>query len=291
VLTVSLSANDILGHQMGPDSDDEKQMVLSLDHDIDSFFTWLDEKVGLANVVVAFTADHGIAPIPAEAAKLGVASASIDLDALGVSIDAALNKRFSPGMKKEYLMPTQELPYIQLDPRAFPKTVTEKDAEQAVADAIPAAFRALGPPPSPPNNNLTVEGDRKYSDTRLDANPTVACVRTRVDLADGKIPATEFGRLIAHSYTANGDWYVMVVPTAYQMEYLNGIRTTHFSPWSYDRHVPLGFYGAEFVPGYYRQQVAPVDIAATLASLLGVNAPSASVGHVLTFALKDAAGR
>jgi predicted AlkP superfamily pyrophosphatase or phosphodiesterase len=291
VLTVSLSANDILGHQMGPDSDDEKQMVLSLDHDIDSFFTWLDEKVGLANVVVAFTADHGIAPIPAEAAKLGVASASIDLDALGVSIDAALNKRFSPGMKKEYLMPTQELPYIQLDPRAFPKTVTEKDAEQAVADAIPAAFRALGPPPSPPNNNLTVEGDRKYSDTRLDANPTVAFVRTRVDLADGKIPATEFGRLIAHSYTANGDWYVMVVPTAYQMEYLNGIRTTHFSPWSYDRHVPLGFYGAEFVPGYYRQQVAPVDIAATLASLLGVNAPSASVGHVLTFALKDAAGR
>ncbi len=288
VLTVSLSANDILGHQMGPDSDDEKQMVLSLDHDIDSFFTWLDEKVGLANVVVAFTADHGIAPIPAEAAKLGVASASIDLDALGVSIDAALNKRFSPGMKKEYLMPTQELPYIQLDPRAFPKTVTEKDAEQAVADAIPAAFRALGPPPSPPNNNLTVEGDRKYSDTRLDANPTVAFVRTRVDLADGKIPATEFGRLIAHSYTANGDWYVMVVPTAYQMEYLNGIRTTHFSPWSYDRHVPLGFYGAEFVPGYYRQQVAPVDIAATLASLLGVNAPSASVGHVLTFALKDA---
>ena len=56
VLTVSLSANDILGHQMGPDSDDEKQMVLGLDRDIDAFFTWLDSKVGLANVTVAFTA-------------------------------------------------------------------------------------------------------------------------------------------------------------------------------------------------------------------------------------------
>jgi predicted AlkP superfamily pyrophosphatase or phosphodiesterase len=288
VLTVSLSANDILGHQMGPDSDDQKQMVLGLDRDIDAFFTWLDAKVGLANVTVAFTADHGIAPIPGESAKLGVASARVDLDALGASIDAALNKKFSPLVKKEYLMPTQELPYIQLDARAFPKGVTEKDAEQAVVDAVPAAIRAQGPPALPPNNNTIVEGDRKYSDSRLDPTPALAFVRSRVDLADGKIPATQFGELIAHSYTANGDWYVMVVPTAYQMEYDSGIQTTHFSPWSYDRHVPLGFFGADFVPGYYRQQVAPVDIAATLASLLGVNAPSASVGRVLTFALKPA---
>jgi hypothetical protein len=100
------------------------------------------------------------------------------------------------------------------------------------------------------------------------------------------VPPTEFGRLINHSYTKNGDWYVMVIPTPYQMEYLNGIQTTHFSPWSYDRHVPLGFFGAAFAPGYYRDQVAPVDIAATFASLLGVNAPSASVGHVLTQALR-----
>jgi predicted AlkP superfamily pyrophosphatase or phosphodiesterase len=74
----------------------------------------------------------------------------------------------------------------------------------------------------------------------------------------------------------------MVFPTAYQMEYLNGIQTTHFSPWSYDRHVPLGFFGTEIVPGLYREKVAPVDIAATLASILGVNAPSASVGQILT---------
>jgi predicted AlkP superfamily pyrophosphatase or phosphodiesterase len=289
VLTVSLSANDILGHQMGPDSDDEKQMVLGLDRDIDAFFTWLDAKVGLANVTVAFTADHGVAPIPGESAKLGVASAKVDLDELSASLEAALNKKFSaPGVKKHYLMPTQELPYIELDARAFPKGVTEKDAEQAVVDAVPAAIGAQGPPASPPNNNTIVEGNRKYSDSRLDPAPALAFVRSRVDLADGKIPATQFGELIAHSYTANGDWYVMVVPTAYQMEYDSGIQTTHFSPWSYDRHVPLGFFGADFVPGYYRQQVAPVDIAATLASLLGVNRPSAAVGNVLTFALKPA---
>jgi predicted AlkP superfamily pyrophosphatase or phosphodiesterase len=287
VLTISLSANDILGHQMGPDSDSQRQMVMGLDRDIDSFFTWIDQKIGLANVTVAFTADHGIAPIPSESAKLGIASARIDLDAFSASIEATLNKRFSPGLKKHYLLPTQELPYIALDPRAFGK-IPEKEAEQAVVDAIPAAIRSLGPPAPPPNNDLILEATRKYSESRVDASPAVAFVRSRVDLADGKIPATEFGRLIAHSYTANGGWYVMVVPTAYQMEYLNGIQTTHFTPWSYDRHVPLGFFGAAFAPGYYREPVAPVDIAATLASLLGVNQPSASVGHVLTFALRPA---
>ncbi len=288
VLTVSLSANDILGHQMGPDSDDEKAMVLALDKDLDAFFTSLDKTVGLGNVMVAFTADHGVAPVPSVSAALGVASAKVDLDQLSAGIEAALNKRFSlPGAaKKHYLLPTQELPYLELDPRAFPKTVTEREAEQAVVDAAPAAMRAQGPPALPANNNTIVEGDRKYNEARVDAAPQIAFLRSRVDLADGKIPATQFGELIAHSYTANGDWYVMLFPTAYQMEYDSGIQTTHYSPWSYDRHVPLGFYGSAFVPGYYRQQVAPVDIAATFASLLGVNRPSAAVGHVLTFALK-----
>ena len=77
----------------------------------------------------------------------------------------------------------------------------------------------------------------------------------------------------------------MVVPDAYQMEVLNKSQTTHFSPWSYDRHVPLAFFGAPFTPGTYLGRVAPVDMAATLASLLGVNQPSASIGHILTQAI------
>jgi hypothetical protein len=61
--------------------------------------------------------------------------------------------------------------------------------------------------------------------------------------------------------------------------------TTHFSPWSYDRHVPLGFFGTPFTSGIYHGRVQPVDLAATLASLLGVNQPSASIGTVLTQAI------
>ena len=51
------------------------------------------------------------------------------------------------------------------------------------------------------------------------------------------------------------------------METLSTSKTTHFSPWSYDRHVPLALYGLPFTPGTYHGRVGPVDIAATLASL------------------------
>ena len=58
--------------------------------------------------------------------------------------------------------------------------------------------------------------------------------------------------------------------------------TNHFAPYSYDRHVPLAFFGSAFTPGTYHDRVAPVDMAATFASLLRINQPTAAVGHVLT---------
>jgi hypothetical protein len=48
----------------------------------------------------------------------------------------------------------------------------------------------------------------------------------------------------------------------------------------------LAFFGSPFVPGTYHDRVAPVDLAATFASLLQVNQPSACVGHVLTEAIR-----
>jgi len=40
-----------------------------------------------------------------------------------------------------------------------------------------------------------------------------------------------------------------------------------------------------FHPGTYRTHAEPVDLAVTLASLLGINAPTHAVGRVLTEAL------
>jgi predicted AlkP superfamily pyrophosphatase or phosphodiesterase len=278
LVTVSLSANDIQGHQLGPDSDSQHQMILSLDQDLDSFFAWLDKTVGLKNVWIALSADHGIAPIAAEAAKLGINSATVNMGALYAELNKSLNERFSPDAKKDYLMPGPDLPYLVLDKRAFESLhVDEKTAEDAVAALLPAAVASQVPRPQ----------TALPAQHRLPPTPQVAGVYTRLQMAGGELPNTEMGREIAHSYSEHGNWFVMLMLGGYQMaEMRSSGGTTHFSPWSYDRHVPLAFYGAPFVPGEYHERVAPVDLAATLASLAGVNQPSASIGRVLVEAIK-----
>jgi len=282
LLTLSISSTDILGHRVGPDADEQRQMVDAADADLDEFFTWLDKNIdgGLGNVWIALTADHGVAPVPADAAKLGLNAASIDLKKLIDNLNFAINQKFSPGEKIAYMLPNQSLPYLALNPPAFDRAgINEQEAEQAVQDFIPAAFASLTPP----------DDAKGPAMAKLPPTPGLFRSYTREQMAQGQLPNTPFGELIEHSYTPNGGWYVMVIPQAFQMAGHESGGTDHFTPYSYDRHVPLLFYGAPFAPGTYHGRVEPVDIAATFASLLGVNQPSASVGRILTQALKPVA--
>jgi hypothetical protein len=327
-------------------------MVDSLDRQLDSFFSWLDKNIpgGLANMYIALSADHGVAPVPAQALALGMPAATIDMGKFTANLNEAMNAKFSPGEKVEYLLPDQELPYLALNRPSFEVAgINEQEAEQAVQLAIPAAVDAISPSPQPPDSDegkpepkpasdaaaqspenaqqpdtstsatpnptppartahaaASTSGSKPHSKNRPGAAanpaktvvstppppppprqpaiPVVVHTYTREQLASGQLPPSEWGLLLAHSYSPNGGWYVMVIPAAYQMQTLTG-GTTHFSPWSYDRHVPLAFYGAPFTPGIYHGRVQPVDLAATLASVLGVTQPSASVGTVLTQAI------
>ena len=276
VLTISISSTDILGHQVGPDAPEQRAMIDAIDVDLNGFFTWLDTHVdgGMGNVWVSLTGDHGIAPVAAVAEKLGMPAATFNVKKLSAALNERLNARFSPDNRTNYLL-SSELPYLTLDPRPFQeRKVTEAAAEDAVAEMLPEALESTLP--------LEPEG---VSQTRLPPRPILRHSYTRVRMAAGQLPATEEGRLILHSYSPNGGWYVMVAPGMYELP--GGSKgTNHFSPYSYDRHVPLAFYGSAFVPGMYRDPAAPVDIAATFASLLGVNQPSACVGHVLTEAIR-----
>ena len=75
------------------------------------------------------------------------------------------------------------------------------------------------------------------------------------------MPDTQYGRLLAHSYSPIVGWALHLDFGPYQFPW-KGTGSTHFSANSYDRHVPLELYGAAFIPGTYHGVVAPVDIAA-----------------------------
>jgi predicted AlkP superfamily pyrophosphatase or phosphodiesterase len=254
LLVISLSANDILGHQVGPDSPEMQAMALAMDRQLAEFFSFLGQQVGLANTWLALSADHGIAPVPAVAAKLHLPAVALSGEKLRAQMNQALNAKLSAGKNTEYVK-SFDYPLAWLDPDAFTAMrVKEEDAELAVGEAMKQA------------------GLRGYF--------------TRGQLARGETPNTEVGVKYAHSYSPLGGWYVIGIPAPFTVDSPKG--TDHASPYTYDTHVPLAFYGLAFQPGVYRTHAEPVDLAVTLASLLGINAPTHAVGRVLTEALAPA---
>jgi len=252
LLVISLSANDILGHQVGPDSPQMRSMALELDRQLAGFFAFLGHQIGMADVWMALSADHGVAPLPDFAKTLRLPAANLDTKALRAEINSLLSKKFH--QSADYVRDL-DYPLAWLNEGAFSGTSAANKEADAEADAGEAMMQA---------------GFAGYF--------------TKSQLARGETPPTEIGRRYAHSYSPEGGWYVIGMPVPFNVGIAKG--TDHATPFSYDTHVPLAFYGLAFQPGTYRTHAEPVDLAVTLASLLGINAPAKATGRVLTEALQ-----
>jgi len=253
LLVISLSANDILGHEVGPDSPQMRSMALELDRRLAEFFGFLGHQVGMANVWMALSADHGIAPLPEFAKTLRLPAANLDAKALRQHTNSLLSRKYAK--KADYLVDL-DYPIAWLSEDAFAGTPAGKKESDAEADAGEAMKQA-----------------------------GLAGYFTKSQLARGETPATDVGRRYSHSYSPKGGWYVIGVPSPFQVGITKG--TDHETPFSYDTHVPLAFYGLAFQPGTYRTHAEPIDLAVTLSSLLGINAPAQATGRVLTEALQS----
>lgn len=250
LLAISLSPNDILGHRVGPDSPEMAQMALDLDHEFADFINFLGHQIGLADVWIALSADHGVSSLPDVVKKLRIPAANLGASRMEEQINDAITTKFFPGHPAAYVK--LDYPLAWLDQDAFLAAhVHQHDAEVAVGEAMKQA------------------GLRDYF--------------TKSQLAAGEVPNTELGRKYLNSYSPEGSWFVMGVPDIYSVGGARG--TDHTSPYNYDTHVPLALYGLPFHAGTYRSNVEPIDLAPTLASLLGINAPTHSVGRVLIEAL------
>lgn len=252
LLIVSLSANDILGHRVGPNSPQMRSMALELDRQLAEFFGFLGHQIGMADVWMALSADHGIAPLPEFAKTLRLPAANLDAKALREQINSLLSKKYS---KKDDYVVDLDYPLAWLNAEAFAGTPGAKD-EAVAEDNVGEAMKQAG----------------------------LSSYFTKSQLSRGEVPPTEVGRRYAHSYSPEGGYYVMGVPAQFQVGILIG--TDHATPFSYDTHVPLAFYGLAFQTGLYRTHAEPVDLAVTLASMLGINAPAKATGRVLTEALR-----
>ena len=74
---------------------------------------------------------------------------------------------------------------------------------------------------------------------------------------------------------------VIFVLQPYFMDRSERTGVTHGSPYAYDQHVPLCWFGAGIKPARSGERVAVEDLAATLARLLSVPAPAETKGRTL----------
>jgi Type I phosphodiesterase / nucleotide pyrophosphatase len=273
MITISVSSTDINGHAFGPDDPSQRELIVQSDALLDAFFTYLDKTIGLNNVMVAMTGDHGVATSQKSGDAMGMPVLDFPAEQFTKPLEAMLEEKYPPKEKTPYVL-QMDNPYLLLNRQAFEAVgISEEEAENKTKAMVEQIFAGF-----------VHKGDGE-SVGRQKEPAAVTHIYTSKQMREGNLPDTQYGRLVAHSFSPYVGWALHLNFGPYQFPW-NGSGTTHFSANSYDRHVPLDFFGAAFVPGTYHGVVAPVDIAATFASLLRINRPSAAVGRVLTEAMK-----
>ncbi|MDF2439431.1 MAG: hypothetical protein JWN98_415, partial [Abditibacteriota bacterium] len=254
ILGLSLTATDIAGHAWGPDSHEVQDLIVRLDGQLGDFIEAVNRRFRGNEVLWALTADHGACPLPEHMASLGFEAGRIKKKAIEDVINGALNTRFGA------LAAGQKWVLALEDPAIYLNRVLIAEKKLSFAEVQRVAGEA----------SLAVPGMMAYY--------------TREQLLSGTLPDNPWAQAFERSYHAErgGDVLLQTKPFYFWGSY--GERdagSTHGSPYDYDSHVPLIFAGAGVRPGRYAMNVEIVDLAPTLATLMGINAPSGNEGRAL----------
>ena len=251
VLTISFSSNDFVGHAMGPDSPEVKEISIQTDRVIGKLFHFLDSAVGMGNVLVIMTGDHGVAPLPEVQARRRMPGGRMAPGIIQKTVQAALTEKYGEG--KWIVSPSEHSFYLNQD------LMRQKNLGQAEVDRVAAeALRRI---------------------------PHVFRVYTREMLSSGMVQEDQVSRALTNGFYGPRSPDLYILPEPYWLFQSGG--TTHGSPFGYDAHVPVIFMGPGIRPGRFNGPIVVNDIAPTLATYLDVETPSGSAGRCLAEILAE----
>lgn len=256
LLSVSLSTNDAIGHDWGPQSREQHDHLLRLDRWLGAFLDSLYRLRDSTSIAIALTSDHGVTPYPAIYTRETGRPAGV------VSVDT-LVRRLRTRMRAAGIPDTSAFRVedwmLFVDRRAFVR-------HAALADSLVREFERAA---------RRIPGVQRVE--------TPAAVRAR---AGTDRVALRWTRMFALAVPI--ERVVTLAPY-----YVRGSRSSaqHGSPYDPDAHVPLTFTGRWFVPGRHAGRVGIVDLAPTLARVARVRPTEPIDGHVLMRALVPGARR
>ena len=238
-LGIGFSVMDSVGHRYGPNSREVLDAWIRLDEGLGELFDYLDEKVGMGRVLISLSADHGVLTLP-----------------------EYLVMKQQPGGRGE----ASDVACFQSAMRRF----EEKFGGDAWwTSHLYLNYSTLG------RRNLLRQNVEGEIAALLESCSIVEKVWTRTQVESAATSQDPFLRLFSRSFhpERSGDLFLQV--KKYHLLASRGRGTSHGSPYDYDTHVPLLLR----VPGMSAKKipeprVRTVDLAPTLASLLGISAPA-----------------
>jgi hypothetical protein len=263
LLVISVSVTDHVGHAFGPDSPEVLDMYARADRRLAAFLRFLDRRLGRGNYVVSLTADHGVSP----SEDVARAFAAAPPDSVG-GFDSAMLGGWMTGVLERYAGRTLD---AEGRKRGFARAISGNDV--VLSDSMLAVV------------GLDRERAARVLADSAHVNPWLVGGYTAEELRDD-----EGGDAVRHRYAQSwypgrtGDVSFVMRPFVF----VGRSRTSHGGPWRYDTHVPLLLWGPGVRAGAYPATVSTLDIAPTLAMLLGMPAPAQSEGRALTEALEPA---
>lgn len=250
LLWVCLSPLDKLAHQYGPNSREAIDMIYHLDKQIQRFMRKTLRIIGKHELMFVLTADHGIMPIPEILYDEGLHQAHrIDRRELVSILNTFLEKKYS--LHNAIISyKGQELVFDTKIIDTLPS-----DKQKTALNDIKALL-------------LTTPGVKNaWLVDELLILPTQP--HTLEDNIKKQIFKGRSGSIVVQPYP-----YTVIT------HWKEG--AAHKTPYNYDTHVPLIiFHPGKFEKRYVRQRVSPLQLPNTLAEVLNVPKPSASVCEIL----------
>lgn len=256
LLAVSLSTTDAVGHRWGPDSRELHDQILRVDRMLGVFLDSLFALRGRENVVIALTADHGVAPVPEIRSSWGDNSGAQRLS----SRDFARTIEAVAPVLRQYDIPPEA---ISLD---WP--VLEVDRSKIVGNKE-RGLREVA-------RTFAREARRIPGIARVDVVEELVRADTVRDVT---------ARRWLHMFRPGG--VALAVITIRPYWYWGTGIASHGTPHDYDARVPVTFWGAPFSAAQDASSARVVDIGPTFAHLLGITPSEKLDGVVLGRAFKQ----
>ena len=242
-MAISFSATENIGQRFGPFSVEVEDTYLRLDKEIAHFLSFIDDFVGKENVLIFFTSNHGVAEIPEYSTEKRLPGGQFKGTYSVALLKSYLNALYGEG---DWIVGYKNQQIYLNHTLLESSKISISEMQQVVADFV-----------------LQFSG--------------VANVITSNQMMQTNFSEGTFAKMQkSYNQKRSGDVMVNLKPG-----WIEDVTYATFSnsPYTYDSHVPLVFYGWKISRKTIYKNVGLEDIAPSISSMLNISFPNGYSGQ------------